>query len=72
MSFLSFRYKFPALRASTYNQRKGSVEVTDEEEEAKLSFPHRFNRLSVNMYSLYCYQFKSYGKENNIICESVH
>lgn len=51
MSFLSFRYKFPAIRASTTNQRKGSVEVTDEEEEAKLSFPHRFNRLSVNMYS---------------------
>lgn len=31
-----------------------------------------YNRLSVNMYSLCYHLFKSYGKENNIICESVH
>ena len=35
MSFLSFRYKFPAIRDSTTNQRKESVEVTDEEDGAK-------------------------------------
>lgn len=35
MNFLSFRYKFPAIRVSTTNQRKESVEVTDEEEGAK-------------------------------------
>ena len=40
MSFLSFRYKFPAIRVSTTNQRKESVEVTDEEEGAKYIFTY--------------------------------